>query len=40
MGELCDVDIEPDEQTIRIDHCMKVPGVILGGVPGGKSNLI
>jgi phosphomevalonate kinase len=36
MGEASGVPIEPDEQTRLIDACLEIPGVIGGGVPGGK----
>lgn len=35
MGEQAGVPIEPDEQTRLLDACIKQPGVIGGGVPGG-----
>ncbi|KIY50362.1 phosphomevalonate kinase [Fistulina hepatica ATCC 64428] len=34
MGTLCDVPIEPIEQTKLLDACVSLPGVIGGGVPG------
>lgn len=37
MGELSDVPIEPKEQTQLLEACMQVPGVVMAGVPGGKS---
>jgi phosphomevalonate kinase len=36
MGESASVPIEPDEQTELLDACCAIPGVIGGGVPGGK----
>jgi phosphomevalonate kinase len=30
------VPIEPKEQTRLLDECSKLPGVLGGGVPGGK----
>jgi phosphomevalonate kinase len=33
------VPIEPPGQTRLLDACMKVPGVLFAGVPGGKSLL-
>lgn len=35
MGSLCDVPIEPAEQTRLLDACVAQAGVIAGGVPGG-----
>ena len=37
MGDLAGVPIEPKEQTALLDGCIAIPGVICGGVPGGKS---
>lgn len=37
MGDASGVPIEPDEQTRLLDACLKIPGVIGGGVPGGES---
>lgn len=37
MGELSDVPIEPKEQTQLLEACMQVPGVVMAGVPGGRS---
>ncbi|KAJ9098228.1 hypothetical protein QFC21_004557 [Naganishia friedmannii] len=34
MGQANDVPIEPDEQTRLLDACLRIPGVIGGGVPG------
>lgn len=39
MSELSDVPIEPKEQTKLLDECLKVPGVAIAGVPGGKQIL-
>lgn len=36
MGELADVPIEPETQTDVLDKTIALPGVIGGGVPGGK----
>jgi phosphomevalonate kinase len=36
MGEFAGVAIEPDEQSIRLDACQQIPGILLGGVPGGN----
>lgn len=36
MGDLSGVPIEPKEQTALLNTCMALPGVIGGGVPGGK----
>jgi len=36
MGDLSGVPIEPAEQTRLLDICISLPGVIGGGVPGGK----
>lgn len=38
MGTLADVPIEPREQTALLDGCIAIPGVVCGGVPGGKSS--
>jgi phosphomevalonate kinase len=38
MGDFSGVPIEPDSQTKLIDTCIELPGVIGGGVPGGKLN--
>lgn len=35
MGQLCDVPIEPPEQTRLLDKCITMSGVVGGGVPGG-----
>lgn len=35
MTELSNVPIEPKEQTHLLDECLKVPGVVMAGVPGG-----
>lgn len=37
MGTLSDVPIEPREQTRLLDACMDIEGVVMAGVPGGKS---
>lgn len=37
MGSLSDVPIEPKEQTRLLDACMDIEGVVMAGVPGGKS---
>jgi phosphomevalonate kinase len=37
MGTLSGVPIEPIEQTQLLDLCVSQPGVIGGGVPGGRS---
>lgn len=34
MGELAVVPIEPPEQTVLLDACVSIAGVIGGGVPG------
>ncbi|KAL1746403.1 ribosomal protein S5 domain 2-type protein [Schizophyllum fasciatum] len=34
MGQLCDVPIEPPEQTRLLDKCSTMSGVVGGGVPG------
>ncbi|KAL1673938.1 ribosomal protein S5 domain 2-type protein [Schizophyllum commune] len=34
MGQLCDVPIEPPEQTRLLDKCITMSGVVGGGVPG------
>ncbi|KAH6562229.1 hypothetical protein BASA50_004868 [Batrachochytrium salamandrivorans] len=34
MSEMSGAPIEPIEQTRLLDACMKVPGVLMGGVPG------
>jgi len=36
MGHSADVPIEPEEQTGILDETIALPGVIGGGVPGGK----
>ncbi|KAJ1334877.1 phosphomevalonate kinase [Batrachochytrium salamandrivorans] len=36
MSEMSGAPIEPIEQTRLLDACMKVPGVLMGGVPGGQ----
>ena len=36
MGDFSGVPIEPAEQTRLLDICISLPGVIGGGVPGGK----
>lgn len=36
MGTLSGVPIEPEEQTNLLNTCTSLPGVIGGGVPGGK----
>jgi len=36
MGDFSGVPIEPDEQTRLLDICVSLPGVVGGGVPGGK----
>jgi phosphomevalonate kinase len=38
MGNLAQVPIEPREQTALLDECISIPGVVCGGVPGGKSS--
>ena len=40
MGVLCDVPIEPLEQTELLDASINLPGVICGGVPGGRFIII
>ena len=37
MGSFADVPIEPKEQTRLLDACMDIEGVVMAGVPGGKS---
>ena len=37
MSTLSGVPIEPAEQTRLLDACSAVPGVLGGGVPGGRS---
>lgn len=37
MGQSAGVPIEPDEQSELLDACCSIPGVIGGGVPGGKN---
>jgi phosphomevalonate kinase len=34
IGNQSDVEIEPESQTELINHTLKVPGVLCGGVPG------
>jgi len=34
MGSAADVPIEPPEQTRLLDACLRISGVICGGVPG------
>ncbi|KAF8313104.1 Phosphomevalonate kinase [Clavulina sp. PMI_390] len=34
MGVAAGVPIEPPEQTALLDACLKIPGVVCGGVPG------
>jgi phosphomevalonate kinase len=34
MGESADVEVEPDSQSILSDATMKIPGVLIAGVPG------
>ncbi|KAJ3269577.1 phosphomevalonate kinase [Terramyces sp. JEL0728] len=34
MGELADVQIEPNEQTLLLDQSQDIDGVLLAGVPG------
>ena len=34
IGELCGAAIEPDSQTELIEATLKVPGVLIAGVPG------
>jgi phosphomevalonate kinase len=36
MGSLADVPIEPEEQTSILNATIALPGVIGGGVPGGR----
>ena len=40
MGQSAGVPIEPDEQSELLDACCAIPGVIGGGVPGGKSGFV
>lgn len=35
MGDASGAPIEPPEQTALLDACMRIPGVLFGGVPGG-----
>ena len=37
MGQAANVPIEPDEQTVLLDKCLQLQGVLGGGVPGGES---
>ena len=37
MGNLSGVPIEPPEQTELLDACVAQPGVVGGGVPGGRT---
>ena len=37
MGESCSVDIEPPTQTQLLNASMDAQGVVLAGVPGGKT---
>jgi phosphomevalonate kinase len=39
MGQFIGVPIEPDEQSELLDACCAIPGIIGGGVPGGKSGM-
>jgi phosphomevalonate kinase len=39
LGQLAGVPIEPDEQTRLLDECVKVDGVVGGGVPGGERSM-
>jgi phosphomevalonate kinase len=36
MSTASGVPIEPEEQTRLLDACAACPGVVGGGVPGGK----
>lgn len=36
MGTASGVPIEPPEQSRLLDACLSKPGVVAGGVPGGK----
>ena len=36
MGNLANVEIEPESQTQIIDQGIQVPGVLMGSVPGGN----
>lgn len=38
MGDFSGVPIEPAEQTRLLDICISLPGVVGGGVPGGKQS--
>jgi phosphomevalonate kinase len=38
MGDFSGVPIEPAEQTRLLDICIALPGVVGGGVPGGKQS--
>lgn len=37
MSQLSEVPVEPEEQTRLLDACLTIPGVLMAGVPGGKS---
>lgn len=39
MGDAAGVPIEPDDQTRLADATVALPGVVLAGVPGGKSGV-
>ncbi|MDP2436292.1 MAG: hypothetical protein Q8P67_11150 [archaeon] len=34
LGQLCDVPIEPPEQTLLLDSTLQLPGAVFAGVPG------
>lgn len=36
MGQLSTVSIEPDEQTLLADNTLKIAGVMISAIPGGK----
>lgn len=38
MSAASGVPIEPQEQTRLLDECLRLPGVLGGGVPGGESS--
>lgn len=37
MGEFAGVEIEPDSQTLLLNTCLSIPGVLIAGVPGGDN---
>jgi len=39
-GSSAKVPVEPDQQTELLDQSCRIPGVIGGGVPGGKTNMM